>query len=103
MWLQPKSAHASSSLLYKWGNSGFKIAFIFFHKRCKAKIFEWKVVHRCPLCANALKSTEILMNFDNFKVYEGDKGIFALCFCYDLAHSTAKCAHFLAVDTSLAT
>ena len=43
------------------------------------------------------------MNFDNFKVLEGEKGTFALCFCYDLAHSTGECAHFLAVDTSLAT
>ena len=28
---------------------------------------------------------------------------FALCFCYDLAQSAAERAHFLAVDTSLAT
>ena len=30
MWLQPKSAHASSSLLYKKGNYGFKIVPISF-------------------------------------------------------------------------
>ena len=30
MWLQPKSAHASSSLLYKLGNYGFKIVPISF-------------------------------------------------------------------------
>ena len=28
---------------------------------------------------------------------------FASCFCYDLAHSVAERAHFLAVDPSLAT
>ena len=28
---------------------------------------------------------------------------FASCFCHDLAHSAAKRAHFLAVDTFLAT
>ena len=28
---------------------------------------------------------------------------FASCFCYDLAHNAAERAHFLAVDTSLAT
>ena len=38
-----------------------------------------------------------------FTVFRAKLVSFTLCFCYDLAHSTAECAHFLAVDTSLDT
>ena len=38
-----------------------------------------------------------------FTVFWAKLVSFTLCFCYDLAHSAAECAHFLAVVTSLAT
>ena len=43
MWLQPKSAHASSSLLNKWGNSGFIIALISLIKVLKPKFLDEKL------------------------------------------------------------
>ena len=103
MWLQPKSAHASSSLLYKWGNYGFKIVLISFILGVKP-VFLYEKLHMDVLLVPIIekyKENDKQLRFLQFS--KQNWWVLLNAFVMILSHSMAERAHFLAVDTSLAT